>query len=59
MSPTYVESLYELGFVAMGPSSIYIISVLVLITGIGCIMIYFIVFGNICVSLAKQAIGDN
>ena len=51
LSPTYVESMYELGFVTMGVSSIYILSSVVLISGAGCIMIYFIVFSNISVSL--------
>ena len=54
LSPTYVESMYELGFVTMGVYSIYAISFLVLISGVGCIMIYFIVFSNISVSLAVQ-----
>ena len=57
LSPTYVESMYELGFVSIGSVSIYIISALVLISGIGCIMIYFIVFGDISASLATQAGG--
>ena len=52
LSPTYVESMYELGFVTMGTLSIYLISVIILISGIGCIMIYFIVFSNISASLA-------
>ena len=51
LSPTYVESMYELGFVTMGVSSIYLLSSVVLISGGGCIMIYFIVFSNISVSL--------
>ena len=51
LSPTYVESMYELGFVTMGVSSIYLLSFVVLISGGGCIMIYFIVFSNISVSL--------
>mmetsp|Transcript_23302 Transcript_23302/g.31146 ORF Transcript_23302/g.31146 Transcript_23302/m.31146 type:complete len:155 (-) Transcript_23302:869-1333(-) len=54
LSPTYVESLYELGYVTMGVASIYLISFLVLISGIGCIMIYFIVFSNISASLAES-----
>ena len=53
MSPTYVESLYELGFVTMGAASIYVISVVVLISGVGCTMIYFIVFSKISASLAQ------
>mmetsp|Transcript_23503 Transcript_23503/g.31502 ORF Transcript_23503/g.31502 Transcript_23503/m.31502 type:complete len:199 (+) Transcript_23503:242-838(+) len=56
LSPTYVESLYELGFVTMGRVSIYIMSSIILFTGVGCIMIYFIVFGDISASLAKQAV---
>ena len=55
LSPTYVESLYELGFVTMGVTSVYLISSLVLISGTGCIMIYFIVFSNIAVSIAESA----
>lgn len=58
LSPTYVESLYELGFITMGRASIYIISTIILLSGIGCIMIYFIVFGDISASLALQAASD-
>ena len=47
LSPTVVESLYELGYVILGVKAIWIISTLVLISGIGAIMIYFIVFGDI------------
>ena len=57
MSPTYVESLYELGFVTMGTSSIYVFSIIILISGVGCTMIYFIVFSRISASLA-QAVYD-
>lgn len=59
LSPTYVESLYELGFVCMGKLAIYVIASAVLISGIGCIMIYFIVFGDVSASLAKQALSSN
>lgn len=58
LAPTYVESLYELGFVTMGVASIYLISALVLVSGIGCIMIYFIVFSNISASIAESVIGQ-
>ena len=54
LSPVYVESLYELGFVTMGISSIYLFSVLILLSGVGCTMLYFIVFSNISASIAKQ-----
>ena len=55
LSPTYVESMYELGFITMGRASIYIISAIIKLSGIGCIMIYFIVFGEISASLAVLA----
>lgn len=54
LSPTYVESMYELGFVTMGVFSIYLISIIILISGTGCTMIYFIVFSNISTSLAEN-----
>ena len=47
LSPTYVESMYELCYVTMGAASIYLLSIIILISGIGCTMIYFIVFSNI------------
>ena len=56
LSPTYVESLYELGFVCMGKFAIYVIAGAIFISGIGCIMIYLIVFGDVSASLAKQAL---
>ena len=58
MSPTYVESLYELGFVTMGTASIYVFSVVILISGFGCTLIYFIVFSNISASLAKAGFAE-
>ena len=54
LSPVYVESLFELGFVTMGVSSIYLFSVLILLSGVGLLMLYFIVFSKISASLAKQ-----
>ena len=53
MSPMYVESLYELAYVIMKRKGIFLLSVIVLVSGAGCIMIYFIVFGDISASLAK------
>lgn len=55
LSPTYVESMYELCYVTMGSASIYLLSMIILISGIGCTMIYFIVFSNISRSLALLA----
>lgn len=59
LSPTYVESLFELGYVTMGAASIYLLSVIILISGLGCTMIYFIVFSNISKSLADLAFEDD
>jgi amino acid permease len=56
MSPTYVESFYELGFLTMGKWSIYFISITILISLFGCMMIYFIIFGDITASLVKQLV---
>ena len=55
LSPTYVESMYELGYVTMGTASIYILSVIILISGLGCMTIYFIVFSDISKSLVDLA----
>lgn len=55
LSPTYVESMYELGYVTMGTASIYILSVIILISGLGCMIIYFIVFSDISKSLVDLA----
>ena len=57
LTPTVVESMYELGYVVLGVKAIWILSTLILIAGIGSIMIYFIVFGDIAKSLAEQAYG--
>lgn len=59
LSPTNVESLYELAFVTMGKYSIYVISSLTVVNYTGGIMIYFLVFGDISASFAKQYYGEN
>ena len=59
MSPTYVESMYELGFLTMGKCSIYFISITILISLFGCMMIYFIIFGDISASLVEQLVYPN
>ena len=55
LSPTYVESLYEMCYMTMGSASIYLLSMIILTSGIGCIMIYFIVFSDVACSLAQLA----
>jgi amino acid permease len=59
MSPTKVDSLYELGFLTLGKCSIYLISITVLISLFGCMMIYFIIFGDISASIVRQQIYPN
>ena len=56
LSPTYVESMYEMGFVTMGRASIYLIATIILVSGVGCTMIYLIVFGDISASLAQSVV---
>ena len=56
LSPTYVESMYEMGFVTMGRASIYLIATIILVSGVGCTMIYLIVFGEISASLALSVV---
>ena len=58
MSPTYVESIFELAFVTLGTKSIYILAFIIMISGIGLTMIYFIVFSNISASLAKTILDE-
>ena len=54
LSPTYVESIYELGYVSMGSCSIFFIATLQVISCLGAMILYFVVFGDICASLIKQ-----
>jgi amino acid permease len=49
--PVQVESLYEIGFVAVGRSSIFFISVIQLISSFGLMLIYFITFGDTFASI--------
>jgi len=53
MSPASVESMYELAFLTLGKASIYLISLIVVLAGIGMIVIYFIVFSQIAASLVQ------
>ena len=53
LSPTKVESLYELGFVTMGSASIYFIAATMMSLSLGACIIYFVIFGDIAASLAK------
>lgn len=52
--PVHIESLYEIGYVVLGRFSIFLISVTLLVTAIGLIMIYFIVFGDSFASIVRQ-----
>jgi len=54
LTPVPVESLYEIGFVALGSRSIYLISLLTGVSSFGLMMIYFIVFGDTAASLVRQ-----
>ena len=53
MSKAYVESLYELGYLTVGTTAIYIVSLIQFISLFGVMIIYFVVFGDICGSITK------
>ena len=52
--PVRVGSLYEIGFVSLGRSSIFLISVIQLISSFGLMLIYFITFGDTFASITQQ-----
>ena len=51
LSPVRVNSLYEMSFVVLGKSSIYLVAGIVFLSSFGVVMIYFIVFRDICASI--------
>ena len=57
--PVQVQSLYEIGFVTLGRLSIYLISVILLISSFGLMLIYFIVFGDTFDSIISQTCYPN
>ena len=57
ISPMPVNSFYELGFVTMGSKSVYLISILMLSLGIGSLILYFVLFGEISASIVRTASG--
>lgn len=46
LTPGKPESIYELGYILMKRSSIFLISGILTLNGLGMCMIYFIIFGN-------------
>lgn len=51
MCPDKPESLYEIGYMCIGKSSIYVISFINLLNSFGCLCLYFIVFSGIAAKL--------
>ena len=58
LCPAKVETLYELCYSTMGSASIYIVSLIILFSGIGAVTLYFIVFSSVAVSLVSLAYVD-
>ena len=58
LCPAKVETMYELCYSTMGSASIYIVSLIILFIGIGCVTLYFIVFSSVAVSLVSLAYVD-
>ena len=54
MSAVYVESLYELGYVTVGSSAIYIIALLQFVSVSGLLVLYFSIFGDMLASIVQQ-----
>lgn len=46
LTPGKPESLYELGYILLKRSSIFMISAILVINSLGLCMVYFIIFGN-------------
>ena len=57
--PGRPESLYEIGYSLFKRSSIFIISAILLVNGIGIVILYFIVYGNIMVGLSNDFINKD
>jgi amino acid permease len=54
MSSAYVESLYQMGYLTLGKSAIYMFAAVLFLTQFGMSTIYFVVFGDIASSIVKQ-----
>ena len=56
---TFNRSLYEIGYMIMGRASIFWISAIIAMLSFGLMMIYFIVFSQICRSIVLQLAFSN
>jgi amino acid permease len=59
LCPGKPESLYELGYIVFKRPSIFILSALIAILGLGMCIIYFILFGDTCGSVLGALFGFN
>lgn len=54
MAPVPVLTLYELGYLAFGKWCVYPVSFIAILSNIGCVIIYLIIYGDLASSLSLQ-----
>ena len=58
LTPGKPESIYELGYILMRRASIFTISGILTLNGLGMCMIYFMIFGNTIGSIVAGISGE-
>jgi amino acid permease len=54
MCPFPVMTLYELGYLSLGEKSVYLVAIIALLSNAGCVILYFIIYGDLLTSLYRQ-----
>jgi len=58
LCPQRYESMYEIGYLVLGRSAIFIIAGSIIVANLGLVAIYYIVFGNSVATVTEQAFSD-